>query len=132
MLFVWAGLLAAAAAWLLNGLLVKGYNTRGLIFLAPLLEEGVKTGSALLFGTSILLVHITFGLLEAAWDMLGDWRKGLYAGLAGLVGHTIFGLISTFLWQYSELVGLALAGGYVAHMAYNYTVLQLVHRRRND
>lgn len=131
MLFVWAGLLAAAAAWFLNGLLVKRYDSRNLIFLVPLLEEGVKTGSALLFGTSIILVHITFGLLEAAWDMLGDWPKGLYAGLSGAAGHTIFGLISALLWQYSGLVGLALAGGYAAHMSYNYTVLQLVHKRRN-
>lgn len=117
-----AGLVAAAMAWLLNGLILKA-GPAGVVWLSPGVEEGLKTGLALFFGGAVLSSHITFGLVEAVRDARGGGR-GRLAALAGLSTHTALGVISYFVIMGIGLLP-ALAAAYTTHMLINKMVLRL-------
>lgn len=119
-----AGLLAAAAAWPVNGLLLRAAGCRAVIYLSPLAEEAAKTGCALLLNTSIPFTHITFGLIEALWDAAGPGR-GRLAGLISLAGHAVFGYGTLWLYSYSNSIWPALAGVYLVHTGWNALVMYL-------
>ncbi len=123
-LAAWAGLLAAAVSWLSNSIFVGlAACGKAVVYLAPAVEESAKTGLAVLLGAPIWLTHLTFGFLEALWDITGGGKRGIYAGLAGLAGHLFFGLAAFFIFQATGFFWLALAGGYVLHLSWNAFVV---------
>lgn len=126
--FLPSALAAAGLSWLINGIVVR-LGRFGVIYLAPAVEEVLKTGSALFFGAFVPASHILFGLVEAVWDIAGKGRKGVYAGLAGVVGHTAFGLITYFVLRLTNNVVPALAAAYFTHMGWNFAVLYLAGAR---
>jgi hypothetical protein len=125
MSFVWAGLLAAAGAWVLNRLVVRLYGETAIFKLIPWLEETLKTGSALLTGADLVLTHSVFGLAEALHDYLVSPRWGLAAGLVGVISHWFYGWVTGVLYGYtgSWLVSVFLTGA--IHMGWNYLMVRL-------
>lgn len=122
MTYLVAGLGAALLAWGLNVLVVKGGGERCIIWVIPWLEEVIKTGAALLVGTSIPLTHGVFGLVEAVHDCMTSRRWGFWAGLASVVSHWFFGQITQyFLSQMGYwLLGVGVAA--VAHVSWNLAI----------
>jgi hypothetical protein len=118
---------AALFALRVNRIMAAGFGEGAVRLLIPVVEEGLKTGSALLFGLSVPVVHIGFGLYEAGYDLLanpgvGRTRRWLAAFLA-IIGHGIFGWLTWWLlWSKGSAI-LALALACTVHCLWNATVL---------
>lgn len=118
-----AGLAASLAALFLNRGVVRPLGRGGAIALAPWEEEGLKTGLALLLGAPVVPVHFVFGLVEATCDLFSSEKRGWAAGLLGLGGHVLFGLVTEWAWTLSGHPGVgAVAAGFL-HMLWNWLVL---------
>lgn len=124
---VLAGLLAALVAWPLNGLVMRAAGSRGIIWLAPSVEETAKTGLALLLGAYIPFTHLVFGLVEALWDAAGPGR-GRYAGMIGLIAHTLFGYGTFWLCRAGVPVWASAGVVYLIHASWNALVIYLSRR----
>ncbi|MGI9860995.1 hypothetical protein SDD30_06375 [Moorella naiadis] len=128
------GFLAALVAGLWNQLLL-GRRVRDVpAALGPFVEEALKTGLALITGTSLPGVHITFGLVEGLWELgrrpmaAGPERSNLTRwgpALAALGGHTFFGWLAFQAYNRTGQPGLAWAVGFLAHLAWNRGVISL-------
>lgn len=127
--FIPAALAAAGLSWLTNGFILR-LGRGGVVYLAPAAEEIAKTGLAIAVGASVPATHILFGLLEALWD--GAGKKDIPAGLAALLGHTLFGLITYLTLLFSGSAVPALFFAYIAHMGWNTMVLYLTGRQKNN
>lgn len=125
MSYLWAGLLAAAGAWILNRFVVKYYGDAAIIWIIPWLEEILKTGIALVFGANLVLTHGVFGLIEASHDYLVSPRWGLWAGLAGIVSHWFYGWFTETLFKQTSswLISIFFAG--VLHVLWNDVMIRL-------
>lgn len=121
------GVLAAALVWQLNKVITFLLPSRPVL-LAPLGEEVVKTLLAVLLGANIFLAHFFFGAVEGVWEMFSVRRGGFYTGLSALASHSIFGYITVFVYETWGILLLALAAGYLAHVAWNYAVLKYFAR----
>ncbi|MDN5346480.1 MAG: hypothetical protein PWP65_44 [Clostridia bacterium] len=122
-----AGTLSAAMAWVFNACLLARFGNKAIITLAPLLEEGFKTGLASWFSTSIVGTHLVFGATEAVFELLGK-KANLKAALVALTGHTLFGVLTW--WAYIAFGSFfpALMAGSMVHLAWNFLIVAL-HRR---
>ncbi|WP_406677468.1 hypothetical protein [Moorella sp. ACPs] len=125
------GLLAALVAWGVNYVLLglRLNNRAVLTFLGPLGEETLKTGLCLLTGASLAGVHAVFGCAEAAWELAGvsqAKRQGkLKPALAAVAGHSFFGLLVSLAFARFGRADVALAAGFLAHLAWNRLILAL-------
>ncbi|MDQ0285327.1 hypothetical protein J2Z49_000420 [Desulfofundulus luciae] len=122
--FIPAGVLAAAASWLVNGLFFSRTGAFAVVYVAPVVEEAAKTSFALFLGTSIPLAHFIFGLVEGVWDTARGGR-GWAAGLVSLASHTAFGLAAGWLYRLTTSALLAVAGTCLFHMGWNKLVINL-------
>ncbi|KUK81330.1 MAG: putative membrane protein [Pelotomaculum thermopropionicum] len=122
LLSLFLGLAAAALAWQLNKTAVF-WVPRGRVVLAPLAEESAKTLPAVILGADIFLTHLFFGVVEGIWEFISVSRGGIYAALAAVGGHSIFGAL-TFLVFMQAGTAPALVAGYLAHAAWNGAVLK--------
>lgn len=95
-MFLLAGLCAAAFAYVINRYLVNRFGANTIVFITPILEEGLKTGLAILLHAVILPVHVVFGLVEGIYDLKTS-RVGILAGLMSILWHTAFGLITVLV-----------------------------------
>lgn len=127
-----AGLLAALVAWGVNYVLLgPRLNNRAifLTFIGPFGEETLKTGLGLLTGASLAGVHAVFGFAEAAWELAGTSpakkRGKLKPALAAVAGHSFFGLLVSLAFARSGRADIALATGFLAHLAWNRLILVL-------
>lgn len=84
----------------------------------------------LLFGASLFLTHVFFGMIEAVWEWFSRRRNGFYAGLAALASHALFGFIAAFVYERYGAPAAALGAGYLAHAAWNYAVDSLLNRQK--
>jgi hypothetical protein len=119
-----SGLLAALLSYHINSYALKKVGEEAIIFLAPLLEELLKTGLALISGGGVFLSHVTFGTVEALYDMgKNRGNRAYWAGFASLVSHSVFGAITQYSIYYigKPLLGLSLA--VAIHVVWNCTVL---------
>jgi hypothetical protein len=99
--------LAAFFAYMINRVMVSVSGDGAIKLLVPIVEEGLKTGLALAFTVSLPIVHMSFGIYEAIYDILanpgvGRSKRWLAAVLA-FSGHSIFGWLT---WVFLDL-GLA-------------------------
>ncbi|OPX89613.1 hypothetical protein [Pelotomaculum sp. PtaB.Bin117] len=119
-------LFAAGLAWQLNRCraYLPGLN---MVYYTPLVEEFAKTVPAVLIGASLFFTHVFFGVVETVWELFSRRRNGLYAGLAALAGHSIYGFITAMAYERYGAVAPALFAGYLAHAAWNFTVASLVN-----
>lgn len=117
--------LSAAGLALAVNLALRRAGTRGIVFFGPVLEEGIKTGSALIFNVSVPGTHILFGILEAAGDYAWGGRQRVLAALCGVAAHTAFGLVTYFLMSAGLPVYTSVLGAIGAHVAWNTAVLKI-------
>ncbi|NLY51358.1 MAG: hypothetical protein GX063_00420 [Firmicutes bacterium] len=118
--------LAAFCAFKINRVMVNRFGEGAVKFLIPLAEEGLKTGSALLFGFSVPVVHLGFGLYEAGYDLLANPGAGIkrwMAALLAIMGHGLFGWVTGQLIKLKGSPILAVGSAYAVHVVWNIIVL---------
>lgn len=120
--WVAAGLLAAAAAYVMNRFAYEVWQDAALLSHVQLAEEVAKTMSAYFLGASILYTHIIFGLTEAALDLRG--RRHGFAGAAfSLAAHSIFGLLTVAVVRQTGVLGAGIVAAFLAHALSNAVIL---------
>jgi hypothetical protein len=125
MTFWLAGLCAAGVAWIVNVFLVKRGGDWLIIWVIPWLEEGIKTGTALLFGTSVPYTHSIFGLIEAVHDYYASPRWGYWAALSSLFSHWFFGQCTIYVQQKTDSWSLGVIGAGFVHTFWNYLLVHI-------
>lgn len=121
-----SGLLAALFSYYINSKALKNFGEEAIVYWAPISEEAFKTGFALALGGGIILSHITFGVVEAFYDMWENRGKMAYwAGFASFASHSAFGAITQYFIYHlgNRLLGVSIA--IVVHIVWNYTVMSL-------
>lgn len=130
MKFLIAGILASLGAWIGNRAALKLGGVRAIVVISPFIEEIAKTGMAFLTGSSLILTHGVFGLVEGFYDAWNSGVEGLKAGACSLVGHLFYGYTA---FQVLHKFGIipAIMAGYVVHMLWNLTVLKFIVKKRH-
>ncbi|GBF32163.1 hypothetical protein DCCM_0354 [Desulfocucumis palustris] len=118
--FILTALAAAGISWLVNGFILRT-GRPGIVYLGPAVEEAAKTGLAYILGTSVPATHLVFGLLEGLWE--GAGKKDLPAGFTAVLEHTVFGLVTYFIYHYTGFIVAAFFFAYVIHAGWNMLVL---------
>jgi len=130
MLVLIASALAAAVSWLGNRAALHFIGIKGIIVAGPLVEEAAKSGAAVLTGSSLVLTHGAFGLIEGIYDAWGGGAKAVPAALVSLFGHLFYGYVAYLTWRKQGVFWAAVLAGYVVHMLWNLTVLRFVVSKR--
>lgn len=130
MSWLWAGIIAAAAAWQLNKIIVRHWGNWGTIWITPAVEEVLKTAGAFYLGADLILTHGLFGAIEAAYDLKTSRRRGFSAALASLLGHLAFGAAANAGLIFYQSLWAAFLYGTMGHLAWNVLVSLLVNRKR--
>ncbi len=130
MRFLIAGILAAAVSWMGNRAALKIMGTKVIVVLAPFIEELAKSSAAVLTGSSMILTHTMFGLIEGLYDAWDSGWPGVGAGLASLLGHVFYGVVTYLVWQRLGVFWAAVLAGYVVHMLWNIAVMKFVVKKR--
>ncbi|MGI6092223.1 MAG: hypothetical protein GX348_04795 [Veillonellaceae bacterium] len=120
--------LMASLSFLLNRVLLKYIGNLTIITASPVVEESAKTLLSFYLGADIIATHAAFGVLEAIYD----WRNAEFKSKAAafsIIGHSLFGLLTVGILHLSTSIWLGLAGGIVAHLMWNFTVIQASTRR---
>jgi hypothetical protein len=117
--------LMAVLSFLLNRLLLRYIGIGVVISYSPVLEEAAKTLLAHYLGADILVTHITFGIVEAAYDWWQNEQSGTRAAWLSIGGHSLFGLLTVGGLYLTGSIWLGLAGGVLAHIIWNVTMIRL-------
>ena len=121
------GCLMAGLSFLLNRLLLKYIGIKVVISYSPVVEELTKTLCSYYFAADILVTHIIFGVLEAVYDWSKEQNKrcGRIAALLSIIGHTLFGGITVFVFNLSSSIYLGILVGIGIHVVWNVTLIRL-------
>jgi len=122
---IFAGIAAACLAWPLNRTVVGLYGRPAIIFLAPVIEEAVKTGAGYYLAASLLPVHILFGCVEAVYESLTRRHARLTVALSSVAGHSLFGLSTVLARQATGSLFLGLGVAILLHMLWNSLLTDL-------
>lgn len=120
-----AGLVAAGVAWLGNSFVVRKWGDKGVVWIIPVWEEIIKTSGALLIGASVPLTHGVFGLVEAVHDSVASRRLGLWAGLASVVSHLLFGETTYYVFRMTGVWISGVTAAALLHIYLNFMVTRL-------
>ena len=120
------GCLMAGLSFLLNKVLIQYIGIKAVISYSPLVEEITKTFCSYYLAADILITHVVFGILEAAYDWYCDQLgRGLYAALCSVLGHTVFGASTLLILHMSGSVVLAILVASCIHLVWNVTMIRL-------
>jgi len=123
------GCLMAGLSFLLNRLLLKYIGIKVVISYSPVVEELTKTLCSYYLAADILVTHIIFGVLEAGYDWFKEQNKqcGTIAALLSIIGHTLFGGITVFVFHLSSSIFIGILVGVGVHLAWNVTLIRLTN-----
>ncbi|MCF6097716.1 hypothetical protein L1766_12100 [Thermovorax subterraneus] len=123
-----AGISSAFLAMEINTKLAK-YSKRGAVtFGAPVVEEILKT-SAVVFGGSVFLSHLTFGTIEAIYDVAKKGgEKAVVAGISAVLSHAILGLVTAFVWDVFKNLCAGIFVACILHIGWNSWVMKILKR----
>lgn len=121
------GCLMAGLSFLLNRLLLKYIGIKVVISYSPIVEELTKTLCSYYLAADILVTHIIFGVLEAGYDWFKGQNKqrGTIAALLSIIGHTLFGGITVFVFNFSNSIIIGIVVAISAHLIWNVTIIRL-------
>jgi len=121
-----SGLSAALISYHLNAKALKTFGKRAISYGAPIVEELLKTGLAVLLGGDIMASHVTFGTAEAFYDLSKNrGASSVYACIAGFFSHALFGVITVYVAKVTSQVLCGIAVSAAVHMLWNYAVMEI-------
>ncbi|KAB3531904.1 hypothetical protein F8154_12395 [Alkaliphilus pronyensis] len=122
-MFLVSGILSAINAYLLNRWILNRTGSRGIVLMVPLIEELSKTLIALLLKSAIIETHITFGVIEAIYDIKTTSKGvGRLAALASIISHSIFGWLTYVIYTKTGLVSVGIIIAWVLHSGWNWYI----------
>jgi len=122
-----AGLSAALISYYLNAKTLKSFGDKAITYGAPLVEELLKTGMAVLFGGYIIISHVIFGTVEALYDLLKNrGATSVYACITGFISHAVFGIITVYVANITSQLLWGIAISTAVHMLWNYIVIEVL------
>jgi len=125
-LSVTSGFVAALFSYYINSKALQSAGEKVIIYWAPILEELLKTGFALVLKGGIILSHVTFGAVEAVYDIwANDSITAYWAGFASILSHSVFGAITQYFifCAHNTFLGIVIAA--LIHIAWNFAVIKL-------
>lgn len=127
-ILVLSGLVAAGLAWVINSKTVARFGTVAIFSLVPLTEEFLKTGLALVFNSPIFYSHLTFGLVEAVFDVLQPGKSQAPAGIMSIISHGFYGWLTQKLLTLTGNTWLAITLTIALHSLWNVGVVFVAKR----
>jgi len=121
------GCLMAGLSFLLNRFLLKYIGIKVVISYSPVVEELTKTLCSYYLAADILVTHIIFGVLEAGYDWFNrqNGQCGTIAAVLSILGHTLFGGITVFIFNLSNSIYIGMIVGIGVHLVWNVTLIRL-------
>lgn len=115
-----AGVIAAAAAYIFNRIIIEKAGNKGIVSLIPIVEELLKSLTAVYLGTSIISVHSVFGAIEAGYEIRGAKSiKGVLGGITSFVMHGLLGLVTAAVWTWTNNLFLGIGASAMLHSLWN-------------
>lgn len=115
-----AGVLAAAAAYFLNRIIITEAGNKGIVSLIPIVEEVLKSLAAVYLGGALVTAHLIFGAIEACYEILGaKGLKGVMGGFSSLAAHGALGLITSGVFLLTNSLWLGIGAASVLHSLWN-------------
>lgn len=123
------GCLMAGLSFLLNRLLLKYIGIKVIVSYSPVVEELSKTLCSYYLSADILVTHMIFGILEAGYDWINrqNGQRGRLAVLLSIVGHTLFGGITVFVFNLSNSIFIGILAGSGIHLVWNVVLIRSSH-----
>ena len=126
---VTAGLVAALAAYVINRILIIKTGNKAIAGIIPFVEELLKSGVPYLLGEPIYVAHAVFGLSEAVYEIVtGRATESRSGAVLSLLSHTLFGLLTMYLFSLSGSFLAAVLAVSVVHGLWNNLVVQVYTR----
>lgn len=118
------GILAALIAYSFNRLVFKLEGKKSIVFLVPFIEEVSKSIMAYFIRANLIGVHIIFGIIEAIYDFIhtNSERAAPIAAIISIISHSIFGLMTYYLYLWTGCLLLSIVVIAVIHSLWNYFV----------
>ena len=124
---------AAISAYFGNRLLCAKFGRKVASALVPWWEEACKMSVVLLVpGNPLLGVHLIFGGLEWAYDLLQGREEGHLLGWLAWSGHLITGAVAALGVTYGAKLWAAYLLASATHWLFQFTVLQVVFLVRSS
>lgn len=125
-----AGLSAALISYYVNAKALRAFGEKSITYGAPVFEEILKTGLAVLLGGYIIGSHVVFGSVEALYDLSKDrGASSIYACIVGFISHAIFGIITVYVFRNTSVILWGVAAAAAVHMLWNYLVMTVSKAR---
>lgn len=118
------GCVVAMISFVLNRALFQRIGYKTIITYSPVVEEVCKTLPAYFIGADILVVHVTFGIIEGCYDFYQNQYTGVLAGALSIVGHFLFGLTAVVVLMLTANIYLAIVASCVFHLLWNVIVVR--------
>jgi len=121
-----SGLAAAIFAYFINSKSLKYLGQEVVTYWAPVFEESLKTGFAIILGANIIISHGSFGAVEALYDIYKSRGNIAYlAGFTGFVSHLFFGVLTQYMIEYFDSYFFAVLIVIGIHIFWNTIVIYI-------
>lgn len=115
-----AGVIAAAAAYIFNRIIIAKAGNKGIVSLIPIVEELLKSLTAVYLGASIISVHSVFGAIESGYEIKGAKSiKGVLGGITSFAMHGLLGLVTAAVWTWTNNLFLGIGASAMLHSLWN-------------
>ncbi|MCG0275796.1 MAG: hypothetical protein L5655_06460 [Thermosediminibacteraceae bacterium] len=120
-----AGFLSALLALVINTKLADYSKRQAITLGAPVIEEILKTGMAVLFGGSVILSHLCFGIAEAVYDVARKRDiRSYFAGVTAVLSHALFGAAAVWTMEHLRSVVSGILVSFLLHISWNRWVIR--------
>ena len=115
-----AGMTASLIGFLVSSALLKSMGNRALVFYIPAVEELLKTFGAVIFGASVVPVHLVFGMVEGFYDLYSSPSdRSFTAFVLSIASHTLLGSVAWLVIRVSGFAFAAVLASTVLHSLWN-------------
>ncbi|NLK00695.1 MAG: hypothetical protein GX318_05590 [Clostridia bacterium] len=125
MVYILPGVLAAVLAYLSNWMAVRFLGNVAIITVIPFFEEMYKSLIPVFLGAPLIYSHITFGVIEAAYEFVTAGKDGAaIGGMVSLISHLVFGIITWAAYYISKSLLFSVLFAALIHCLWNYIIMK--------
>ena len=122
-----AGIISGLLSYIFNKWVLNRLNDKGLTVAVPIIEESLKTMSAVIIRTSIIGTHFIFGIIEGIYDIVNSSKKiGKWAALASILSHSFFGLVTVLTINAGYPIYWGIFLSWLIHSTWNWYITKYI------